>query len=615
MANSEESLTGAEAIQSIALEYILDAKDQTDDFMEKLSEIAKDMQEETDQFENLFDYPSTALPTFQASDITKPPAEPKIAMEVTPFAASFDQVAVPTMDTGTGPGEFTKAAPGIGTYAFPDPLEGFTGTAPTVSYGAVPTLTDPDAVPVPTISETVIPVVPGVTIPTFIDTLSAEAPPVTLPGFAHSEAKYTSLLLTEATNKLMYDLMNGGYGIEVEDEQRLWGRAMEREARLMEVGVQEVARELTSKGFDLPPGAYYARVDEARRQSIEKMSDVSRDIAIKRADMFVENRKFTIEQTREFENLLSNIYGSYMERALKASMATVEMGIAIYNANIASVNAKIAVFKAKVDAYETSLKSALAPLEAAKVQLEAAKLESSIKRDVIDIYTARVNAATQFVQMQRARLEAYSVGLEAEKSKIELYKTEVDIYIAKSQAKSLELQAYKARIEGDVAQISGFESEVRAYNALVETYKARVQAKAAEIDAVVRSNAGNIAAFEAKASAYKTNLDAQSTVANTKLKLYQGQIEAWAKQADIELQRRGQEYDVVKDERQVRLKQAEGKMQHAIAKYKEIQETNKILMNYNDNIAKTMLQYMSGLFSQAVGISADIKTIPADTAE
>jgi hypothetical protein len=610
MANTTPSLTGAEKIQTTALEYILQAQDQLNEFLGNVSQAALDMREDVEQFSYLFDYASPALPTFRANEITSaPPAPTNVTISAGGFDSTLQQDAVPALVTGAEPGPFTKDAPSIGTYDFPDPLAALTAVEPTLNFENAPTLYDPESIPVPVISETYIPVMPIPEIPTLeLDTELDVAIPV-IPDFSYSEQMYTSELLQNTSTKLMYDMLNGGYGIEPADEQALWARAREREFRNLDANVQEIIRESAAKGFVAPTGAHSARIAEARRVATERMSDLSRDIATKRADMYVENRKFTIQESQKLEGLLSNIYGSYMERMLKAKTATIEMAAAVYSIKSAEFNSKVARLKVQADAYDTRLKAALAPIEAAKVRLEAAKLESGIKKDQIEIYTARVNAAAQFVNMQRLRLDAYVAKLQTEKSKLEMYKLQVEAYSARAQAKSTELQAYKARIEGDVARINGYESEVKAYGALVDVYKTRVQAKVAEVDSVVKSNAGKVQALEGRISAYKAGIEAQSLSAKAQIDVYRGRVDAWAKNAEIELQRRGQEYDYSKHEREVAIRKADARMKTAIEKYREIRESNTVLMQYNDKIASSMLQYMSGLFKQAVGISAEIKSL------
>ena len=50
----------------------------------------------------------------------------------------------------------------------------------------------------------------------------------------YAEPTYSSTLLVALTNLLYSDLINGGYGIDVDDEENLWNRAREREIRSMQ---------------------------------------------------------------------------------------------------------------------------------------------------------------------------------------------------------------------------------------------------------------------------------------------------------------------------------------------------------------------------------------------
>lgn len=64
----------------------------------------------------------------------------------------------------------------------------------------------------------------------------------------YTETTYSSALLVALVNLLYSDLINGGYGIDPNDEENLWNRAREREIRSMQSQQDSSTRQFAALG-------------------------------------------------------------------------------------------------------------------------------------------------------------------------------------------------------------------------------------------------------------------------------------------------------------------------------------------------------------------------------
>lgn len=260
---------------------------------------------------------------------------------------------------------------------------------PVIAGGIRPTVTtlgDP-APEAPTLAD--IPALQQIVFP--VDDLLAPTH-----NFEFFEAAYQSTLLDPLKAKLLADLTNGGYGIDVADEQALYQRARDRETDAAMSRIDEAGRTLAARGFMLPPGELSIQIDRSHQELQDKLSSASREIFINSATRFVENRRFTIEQVKGVEQILIGFHNSVQERALNAARAAAEFSIVVYNALLARYRAR----------------------------LEATKIASDVQLQRMQAEVARNQAA---LEMFRTRVVAYEASL---RRAVETTRAQVDLYQA-----------------------------------------------------------------------------------------------------------------------------------------------------------------------------------------
>lgn len=210
--------------------------------------------------------------------------------------------------------------------------------------------------------------------------------------FDYFDPGYASVMRDPMIAKLLNDLIFGGYGIDDADEARLWQRERDREAALAQANIDELKRQAASTSFPMPQGALYAAIQKARQEYQNKTSSVNRDIGLKRADLYVENRRRVIEQVIAVESQSIALYNAVQGRGLEIAKTQIAMAISLYEAGIKGI--------------ELQFSAVLKQIEA---QMEFSKTSAMVYNSDIAMYQAYVNAlvadSQAFLQTQRNVLE------------------------------------------------------------------------------------------------------------------------------------------------------------------------------------------------------------------
>lgn len=447
-----------------------------------------------------------AVPTMPTISVPTPAAPDTI-----PSAASISIPAAPNISPRTAPAisgtSFLGERPSIVTPAAP----------------VRPAITLPAA---PAFANIVMPTITDVALPAF--SFVAPTDDLTAPTgiFSFSEAAYDSALLDASKAKLLNDLLHGGYGIEVADEDALWTRERERELRAADTIMQEATRQVAARGFALPPGALLAQLQNAQQSALEKISTASREIALKRADMYVENRKFTLGQVKEMEQLMIQLHMSAMERTLNAAKATAEFGIALYNARVNKFNALMEKFKAEVSAYDSQVRGALGQLEAQKIKLQVVSTEVDVQKNQAQLYAIQVDGQKALLEMYSADVNALRGLADVERLKLDVYRADIEAYAEQMRVNTIKLQIFEAQVRGDLAQAEIFRSRVSGALAQAEVVKG--QASITEANARIKTEnlRAAIAAATAQADVFRAQTQGISTSNEALAHSYSARTEA-----------------------------------------------------------------------------------------
>lgn len=394
---------------------------------------------------------------------------------------------------------------------------------------SAPTITLPNT---PTFEELQLPTAPSFSLPSF----TAEAPQNSLSApttrFDYVDAGYLSELKDPLVAKLLDGLTNGGYGIEPGDEQALWARARDRAEQAGKIAVEQAGKDAVSTSFPLPQGAYFQRLDKARQVLQETLSDINREITLKRADLYVENRKFTIQEVQKYEQIAISLYNAVQERALNFAKAAAEIGLAIYEAAIKKFAADMDAYKTEAQVFEIRIRAELAKAELFKAQIDAEKLRGEFNQIKVNLYNAQLQGITQTVNLYKSRIEAANLLAQLQQMKLEAFKSRVAIFSERVKAKQAEFDMYRAGIQGEMAKVDVFKAQIEAYGKRVDAEETKARITLQGNEALLQQYKGAIQQYSSQMEGFAKTVDAQ--VESGRLGIQEYNVDVQAFQAAVQ---------------------------------------------------------------------------------
>jgi len=451
-----------------------------------------------------------------------PPAIPTIAAILPTFVDSL----ISTLPDVVVP-DFDKAAPILTIPDAPSGALPTPPTAPAISDPVIPSAPDITFPVAPTFTGIVLPDVPSISIPDFSATLPEDDLLVPSNIFTFNEVLYQSALLDELKSKLLNDLENGGYGIEPLDEAGLWSRARDRESEAASADMDELYVNAAARGFMMAPGDLNVALQRARQFLASKLASIEREIALKRGDLFVQSRQFTIEQVKGLEQILIGFHNSIMERALNAAKATLEASIEIFKTQVLRFNARLEAYKTEAQVFEARIRAQLALVEVYRTTMEGKRIESEIQRNAVALYSAQLDAVNTVVSVYKTRLEAASIQAGIERIRIDSFRALIDAFTSQVQAKVAEFNMYDSRIKGEISKMQAYQVEVQAYTSKVAGAKTKSDILIARLNSEIAKGNQRVEEFRARVDQYRADLQGQTANVTAILSGYGSDIEAY----------------------------------------------------------------------------------------
>lgn len=216
-----------------------------------------------------------------------------------------------------------------------------------------------------------------------------EAPTAaTVPDYVAPEP-YTSTVLATLTSTLLTQLA-GGTGLPASVETAIWDRARERESAAAQAAIDTALREAEALGYELPPGVLVDSIRRETRAYFDKASTISRDVAIKQAELEQTNMQRAIEQATTFETSLADIIS-------KRASLSLEQFKALVARFQAEVDQEVKRWETQIKLYEAQVNYALAG--------------QRINSEVIRANLATVSDAAKIGAQVFAQLTASAYGL------------------------------------------------------------------------------------------------------------------------------------------------------------------------------------------------------------
>ncbi|VUZ24091.1 Uncharacterised protein [uncultured Comamonas sp.] len=188
-------------------------------------------------------------------------------------------------------------------------------------------------------------------------------------------------------------ITQGGTGIKPGVEAQIWERDR---ARLLREGAraeQDLVRQFAARGFPIPPGALHAGIARVQEDVRDKTAQLSRDVAIKQAEMEVENVRFAVQQAIGLYGVAMDAARNYMAALAGTAGTPAQLLPSVTDSQSRLISAASDYYRSRITAKELELKAAMPNAE----------------------YQQQANVKNQDAQMQTIRNQV-DVAIEAAKA-------------------------------------------------------------------------------------------------------------------------------------------------------------------------------------------------------
>lgn len=470
-------------------------------------------------------------PTFSPLNLPEQPDEPDLTFHSPSSPGDLELDPIAPLNAPSVP-RFLAEFPDIRLPSKPQPLSATPpGDPDPITPVELPDKPEIVLPVVPTLRELELPAAPTLAEINFLDEKPSAQIAIPNGTFNYTEPTYQSSLLEAIQAKLEGDIENGRLGIPVAVEKAIWDRARAREGANAERLRHEAIEGFAARGFSLPAGVLAARLERAEQEAVNLDSSLSRDIAIKQAEMTLQHLQFALTTGVQLEGVLLTYNSQVAERAFNVARAMLDASIAIFSARIQKLQADVSAYEAYARVFKTKIEAELTKLQQYRTELEGLKVIGELNQQDVEVYRARIAAVEQIANLYTAEISGVREQVAVENLKLEQHKTAVETFTALTRAKAEEYNAYSKAIDGELSKVSLFDSQAKAYDSQVQGYRSLLQSLSVKNEADIATNKakvdiflGRLQGFQAQLSAESERLRAAATAYDAKIQGYSAQI-------------------------------------------------------------------------------------------
>lgn len=492
---------------------------------------------------NEFDGRITAL-TEQITNIKIPPP-PEMPKPGTPPGVGDLNVDVPAPghydaefrdvpDVGdTTPPEFNAVHPVLNLQAVPAIPDAVMPAEPVLDVWELPAAPDVDSLAAPVLAQIVLPAVPQVTIPLF-STMRPGAPAVSVDDMVlrYEAADYVSPWLDKIQSEVVFGLQNGT-GLSPANEAAIFGRARDRAATEQRKAEQAALTQFASRGFALPSGPLMAALEAARQTGADGVNEVSREVAVKRAEWEIEHYRFLLGKLGDFEAMSQQFWLGQQRMLLDAAQAVLQSKVQTYNVLASLYQAEIDAYRADTDVYKSQIEAEVQRLRIYESQIAGAKAQAELNQQEVAVYAEQQKALALHVELYKTRVEALSALEQRNLARIGAFKAQVEAAGAMMSAQATRAQAIATSNQAQAVQLQAYQADVGAYGERVRAFATSVEAKVSHAKLVTERNQTELARYQAAIEADKARIQGYVAKAGVAIDKYRANVENMRATADI----------------------------------------------------------------------------------
>ena len=459
------------------------------------------------------------------------------------------------------------------------------GTLPALDDITLPEKPDYELPTPPSFVAIAIPEMPSITLPTF-DADPPDVGELIVPEPFINDGNgnpYVSELLTKIKDKILNDITNGSSGLKPEVETAIFQREQERALLAHREAMDRIASEWAKRGFSLPNGVLTAMFQEEEINYTNKRLDVSRDIAIKMAELALQNEHFMIEKGITFESMAIALFNAVADRTFNASKALAELLITAFQANMQKYSILNDIYKTRAAVYETQIRGELAKAEVYKTQMEGVKAVAEINEAYVKLYASQIAAVEAIINIYRVEMEGAKTQADINRMKLEAFRSQIEAFMAQVNAKTAEYNMYRAQIDAEKGKVDIYKAQVDAYVAQVQAKTAIIQGQVEGVKAETEVNKSLATVYAARVDAYRSQITAEATKIEGIVKAFMGEVELY--RADV---------SAYEAEGNVIVKAYEAEIQQAMANLNLLLKQAEINMKSYEAMVQLKVEAMKG---------------------
>jgi len=379
--------------------------------------------------------------------------------------------------------------------------------------------------------------------------------------------------------------VTGGTGIAPEVEQAIWDRSRSREAASATASQAEVLRNAEARGFSLPTGAMHAQMREAQKAYYDKESELSRDIAIKQAELEQANAKQAIDQGIQIEGQLVQYINNIEQRAFDAARYLAQNAVEVYNALVTQYRANLEKYTASVAVFRTLIESERLKVDSYRAEIDAESAKVDINKAAIDQYRALIDLRNIEISLYEKELQAAQVLLSTDKLKIEAFAERIRAYVAEVGAEAVNAEAFKAKVGANQAAADTYRTRMEAYTSNLKATSDVARAKADVYDSEVRGYAARTQAYGSRVSAEAEKVRAQVNIGQLEADVAKAQVSQALSTGQLQIESYRAQVAVYEANKQIALQQAKVLSDNYFALRGLVADASKVAAQVNAQLA------------------------------
>jgi hypothetical protein len=337
--------------------------------------------------------------------------------------------------------------------------------------------------------------------------------------------------MDEALSWLENTIVNGGTGITAEVENLIWQRHRDNIARETLQAQNAAFAEFSSRGFSLPPGALVAKLENISVEGLRKSAEASRDLAIERMKIEIDNVKFAVELATKTRMAALEAASGYLKTMMLGPETATKLADFSTNAQAKLISATADFYKARLVRDDMLMKAWATLMEQkSKDGNINAETQARMISAAADLYKARQGQdemslkawATQMTTL----IDAGKANIDAQTKVIA---ADADMYRAEVSNSELSMKAWATNLEQrGKDQANNLDAQVKAKNVDATVFNAKINEKEMSLKAWMAEIDQDIKIKLANLDAQTKAIAADSDVLRARVAYEDVKMRAWA---------------------------------------------------------------------------------------